>query len=137
MACGVPDESNTLDAVKMWLSNAENTWLLILDNADNPEIDYSRYFPSGTRGSIVLTTRLESCHRLGNIGFKALKQLSPAEAVQLLLKSAEIDDNISDQGMEATKAIIDELGSHTLAVVHAGAYIQQGNCTLVEYLPLF
>lgn len=45
------------NAGKAWLSNQQKPWLLIIDNADDPDIDATRYFPGGERGTILLTTR--------------------------------------------------------------------------------
>ena len=45
-----------LSAAKRWLVNLKNPWLLIIDNADKPQIDVSRYFPPDDQGTILLTT---------------------------------------------------------------------------------
>lgn len=39
---GVGDE---VKAFKRWLANSTEAWLLLLDNADDPSIDVSQYFP--------------------------------------------------------------------------------------------
>jgi hypothetical protein len=40
-----------------WLLRCTKPWLLILDNADDPEMDISRYFPARGNGHILITTR--------------------------------------------------------------------------------
>lgn len=61
------DEEQTVQVVRQWLSKAKNkTWLLILDNYDDPQLpgirssteyDIRTYFPYSTQGSILITTR--------------------------------------------------------------------------------
>lgn len=46
----------TREATKKWLRTTDHTWLLIYDNVES--IDHLReYWPTGSRGSIILTTR--------------------------------------------------------------------------------
>jgi NB-ARC domain-containing protein len=56
-----------IDAVKVWLSQPNNTrWLMIYDNYDNPKltgntdpaaVDICKYLPESYQGSILITTR--------------------------------------------------------------------------------
>ena len=65
-----PDVKKLIQAVKHWLeSPANDQWLLIFDNVDNPKIpqnqdesayDIRPYFPEASHGSIVITTRWAS-----------------------------------------------------------------------------
>src|SRR5436189_4634496 len=52
--CGIEED---VKVVKRWLSNIQEHWLLVIDNADDPSIDISTFFPTSNRGSIVVTTR--------------------------------------------------------------------------------
>jgi hypothetical protein len=45
----------TSEAVKQHLASKEE-WLLLIDNADDPEIDISIHFPTGNRGNIIVTS---------------------------------------------------------------------------------
>ena len=61
------DEEQATQLVREWLSQAKNkTWLLMLDNYDDPRLpgirssigyDIRTYFPYSTQGSILITTR--------------------------------------------------------------------------------
>ena len=61
------DEELAVQSVRQWLSQAKNkTWLLLLDNYDNPRLpgirsstgyDIRTFFPYSTQGSILITTR--------------------------------------------------------------------------------
>lgn len=39
-------ESNE-NAAKNWLSSIQQPWLLLIDNADDPDIDVTQFFPGG------------------------------------------------------------------------------------------
>lgn len=43
--------------VKSWLASKDQRWLLVIDNADDPDINYSEFMPSNRMGDIMLTTR--------------------------------------------------------------------------------
>lgn len=81
---------DTIDDVLQLLSNLKTSWLLILDNADDPDFDYQGYFPSGDRGTIMMTSRVADCSRYETIGSQTLTGLDRNECVELLLKAAEI-----------------------------------------------
>src|SRR5271155_3087322 len=81
--------SEKIDDTRYLLSNAKHDWLLILDNADDPKRNYECYFPSGTRGTILMTSRVPECSRYSTVGFEQLGGLSPHDCVTLLLRAAE------------------------------------------------
>lgn len=133
--CDIPQPS--LKSVKNWLAATKNTWLLILDNADDTSIDYAEYFPSGNRGCIILTTRNSECHIHSNVGSQKMVILDQSDAVALLLKATGVKQDswcIHESAAEEVAAV---LGSHTLALVQAGAFIQKGLCSIEEYPNLF
>ena len=109
---------------------------LIIDNADNSEIDYSEYIPSSRRGHI-LTTRLAERSTHQTVGSETLYVLEPEFAKELLLRATQITENRSLEKAEAALAVIQTLGSHTLAIIQAGAFIRQNMCTLEEYPTVF
>jgi hypothetical protein len=39
------------------LANIKQPWMLVLDNADDPNVDYQNYFPVGPFGLVVVTSR--------------------------------------------------------------------------------
>ena len=53
--------AKTLEEARQALANLKERWLLILDNADDPKVDYQRYFPTGLRGVVMLTSRNDEC----------------------------------------------------------------------------
>ncbi|KAI6619942.1 hypothetical protein MCOR14_010313 [Pyricularia oryzae] len=137
---GMPPSAgeDPVDKALHFLSNirAGCRWLLILDNADEIDMNYHRYIPSGSHGTIILTSRLRECQALSTVGYHELQDLDEANCVKLLLNAAgatSITSSRSDEDIQAAKVVIQLLGSHTLALVHAGAYIRKGLCTLSGY----
>jgi hypothetical protein len=56
---GVLGSEQTLLHVRQWLSDPKNSqWLLIYDNYDDPDqFDLQMYYPFGSHGAIIVTTR--------------------------------------------------------------------------------
>ena len=122
-----------IDDTRQLLSNAKDDWLLVLDNADDPDTDYERYFPSGIRGAILITSRIPECSYYNTVGSEQLDSLGPGNCLTLLLKAADIPAESWIEHKQAANRAIDVLGSHTLALIQAGAYIAQGYCSMEEY----
>ncbi|TVY71302.1 Protein SERAC1, partial [Lachnellula suecica] len=72
------------------LASSKQTWLLILDNADNPNFDYQVYFPSGTNGAVMMTSRVAECKRYSPDANEALEGLQEEDSKELLRKAAGI-----------------------------------------------
>ncbi|TKA72754.1 hypothetical protein B0A49_04593 [Cryomyces minteri] len=133
--CDVQDKS--VDGARDWLANTKHTWLIILGNCDDPDFDYSRYFPPGNRGSILLTTRVPECAIHETVGPKKIEKLDVSDATTLLLKAAGVDKSMWEAKHDDVKRVIEVLSLHALAIVQAGAYIRNRLCTLNEYPDLF
>jgi tetratricopeptide (TPR) repeat protein len=132
---GLVKKNETFEAGKHWLSNRLKPWLLVIDNADDPEMDVSQYFPSGGRGHILITTRNPNnvVHStIGDINFREMEQ---EDAITLLLKAANQPDHTDLQQREIARPIANALGHLALALTHAGATIRRNIYTLEGYLP--
>jgi len=129
--CEIPEP--TFNGVKKWLAAIKHSWLLVLDNADDRSPDYAEYFPSGNRGCIVLTTRNPQCHVHNNVGWTTMESLDRSDAIALLLKTICGKQDSWSTHQSAAEKVVTILGSHTLAIVQAGAFILQGLCSLEQY----
>ena len=120
-----------------WLSQCTKSWLLIIDNADDPEMDLSKYFPVGGSGHILITTRNPGAELYATVGHLRFSGLDPEDAVSLLLKTAfprdESPSPRSDSRQTAQK-IASELGYLALAIANAGTSIRRNIYTLEMYL---
>ncbi|KAL8736398.1 MAG: hypothetical protein Q9166_000190 [cf. Caloplaca sp. 2 TL-2023] len=126
-----------VSVVQRWLSNTSEPWALILDNADDPRLDISRYFPVGNRGVVLITTRNPDCEFLSTVGSCELGAMATDEAVTLLLRTAGAD-NMSDRSIrDAAESVVQTLGCLALAITQAGAVIRQGYCKMEEYRTLY
>ncbi|KAM3067112.1 hypothetical protein ACMFMG_011668 [Clarireedia jacksonii] len=115
------------------LASIKQPWLLILDNADDPNFDYQIYFPSGTHGVVLMTSRVSECKEYSPEQFEALEGLGNENAKELLLKAAKIPKESWPSYNDQPGIIVQLLGSHTLALIQAGAYIANGHCQLHQY----
>ncbi len=132
---GQPVES-LCDALRV-LASAKQSWLLILDNADDPNFDYQAYFPSGTHGAVLITSRVSQCRRYSPEQFEELEGLEDKDSKALLLKAADIPEEVWPSYNDHAQQVVQLLGSHTLALIQAGAYIAEGHCQLHQYLNVY
>lgn len=110
--------------------------MLVIDNADNPLVDVSRFFPAGDRGHILVTSRNKECRHLQTVGYEELKEMDHEEAVTLLLRSSDKDHN-NPRYRNSARPIAKALGYLPLALDQAGAAIRQDICTLRNYLSVY
>jgi tetratricopeptide (TPR) repeat protein len=120
------------DALRV-LENTKKSWLLILDNADDPNFDYQEYLPSGTHGAIIMTSRISECSRYNTVGLEALTGLDIEHSKELLLKAADIHQDLWPSNDRQAEEVVNLLGSHTLALIQAGAYIATGHSQFEQY----
>jgi len=130
-----PDEHS----VKIWLSNLEQPWLLMIDGADDPDISMEDYFPKGDRGLIMITTRNPRNKTFGNIGPGSFdfNYLESSAAVTLLLRCANEPEPWGEATKQSAALIASTLGDNPLALSQAGKAIFEGLCDLKHYLQFY
>lgn len=133
--CNLHDKSPK--GARLWLQETAHFWLLILDNADDPNIDYAMYLPAASKGHVLITSRVEDCAALQTAGRDLCESLDKETAVELLLKACGIDSSLYDANAVEALEIVDLLGRHALAIHQAGASIKQGICDLKDYKKRF
>lgn len=108
-------ESSCSKATKGYLSRCDDG-LLILDNADDPDLCVAEYLPSGGRGTIIVTTRNRDNQVASAPGSGASHEVGEMkeDAVVLLLKTAEMAANT-----EHANRLVNELGFLALAIEQA------------------
>ena len=129
-------------AAKNWLTNLVYPWLLLIDNADDREMNLEQHFPAGERGFVLVTTRNPYNRTLGTIGqkFYDFEQeiLDKNESNELLLRAAD-EPKRTVTVRDAAARIAQRLGYLPLALVQAGKAIFRGMCTcsLWNYLDIY
>jgi tetratricopeptide (TPR) repeat protein len=133
------DQLIVVEAVKTWLKTYDQ-WLLILDNAD--ELATVRDFlPPVGRGHILLTTRAASTGRLANR--LEVEILDPDVGALFVLRRARmlaLDaslDQAASHDVALAQELVQEMGGLPLALDQAGAYIEETQCHLSDYLKLY
>jgi tetratricopeptide (TPR) repeat protein len=129
-----PDQRKLVEAVKSWLEGCSQPWLLIYDNADDP-LAVEPYLPRSGNGSILLTTRDQAVSAFA--APLSVDTMSLQEGIDLLLKRARCADTASQAEQAAARAIVQALDAFPLALDQAGAYIEESECRLVDYLQLY
>ncbi|GAB6179037.1 FxSxx-COOH system tetratricopeptide repeat protein [Desulfotomaculum defluvii] len=113
--------------VRRWLGQ-KGDWLLIFDNANNPE-EICPYLPQGTTGHVLITSRNPNWLEVAST--ISLREWEREESVEFLCRRIkQTDRRIADE-------LAEELGDLPLALEHAAAYIETTGRTMSEYLDLF
>ncbi|KAG8707716.1 hypothetical protein FRC09_001653 [Ceratobasidium sp. 395] len=137
-----------------WLELTSRSWLLVFDNADDPDLGIQNFIPGGSHGSVLITTRLRSLAHLGQGPGSECRVggMDAEEAVELLLTKARMrDQELSAEETDAAAKLVQvvcggsikcaiahvthlqDLGFLALAIVHAGAYIFCVNISIKRY----
>jgi tetratricopeptide (TPR) repeat protein len=133
------DQLKIIQAVKDWLMNHKG-WLLILDNADELTL-VQDFLPPAGRGHTLLTTRATSMGRLAHSIEVDTLDNEPG-ALFLLHRADRLSPDAPLEQAEASErtlalAISQELGGLPLALDQAGAYIEETQSSLADYLRLY
>src|SRR5260221_1048765 len=126
------DQSQAVASVIRWL-DAHTNWLLIVDNVEDIGM-VKRILPAARQGSILLTTRLQA---LKGIARRIETQpMTLDEGARLLLQRVSLE-HISQADYTAAIAIAEAMDGLPLALDQAGAYIEETQCSLPDFLQLF
>ncbi|KAJ7617831.1 hypothetical protein FB45DRAFT_1007550 [Roridomyces roridus] len=116
-----------------WLISENKEWTLLFDNADDPKLKLSSFFPQCTHGNIIITSRNPQLAAYGPASHSHVGDLDEENAALLLLEravaSSSGDDFMLNQDAQ-------ELSCLPLAIVQAGAYIAKFKC-LINYLSIY
>ncbi|KAL2062427.1 hypothetical protein VTL71DRAFT_6693 [Oculimacula yallundae] len=128
-------------AAKHWLRtrSEEQPWMLIIDNADDPDVDVEGFFPEGDRGFLLINTHVVANHKHGTIGrrFFSLNELDKPSSIELLLRLAQVKAPWSESTRDTADVIAKALGYLPLCLVHAATAVAEGVCKLQDYLDSF
>ncbi|KAK3359535.1 hypothetical protein B0T25DRAFT_101496 [Lasiosphaeria hispida] len=118
-----------VQAVLRWLrdrTEADDEWLVIVDNADDFSWGIQKIMPKGNRGSVIVTSRDSKSVWLvpGACEAVHVDVMSPVEGVALLLQHMQFGAESASEGIRHhCGKIAQRLGYLALAIDLAGAYI--------------
>jgi hypothetical protein len=121
-----------LQAVKRWLEVLRQNWLLILDNADNLNIEpgLTHFIPSGKYGHVIVTSRDPLSRALGS-GID-VGDMTKDDAMALLFRCSG-KEAMSEYQLDAN-LIVQKLGNLALAIDQAGAFIMAQQISFKAFL---
>jgi tetratricopeptide (TPR) repeat protein len=129
------DQREIIRAVRTWLEH-NNGWLLIFDNAQQPEDLHDpktaerQYLPSSSTGHIIITSRNPNWGGLAHS--LPIRVFERSESIRFLL------NRTGQPGELAVDALSGQLGDLPLALEQAGAYISETpGISIQAYLDLF
>jgi tetratricopeptide (TPR) repeat protein len=117
------DQTAIIDAVKYWLGHNFD-WLLIFDNAQNPD-DIQNLMPGYGGGHIIITSRNPNWQ--GIAGHLTVKELERPESIVYLC------NRTGQRDQEAANILAETLGDLPLALEQAAAYVNKTGRSLAEY----
>lgn len=125
------DPKKVIMAVLQWF-NSNSGWLLVLDNADEPDV-LQDFIPTAARGHAIITSRAHDFDSIGITEPVELDKMKPEVACEFLLKRVgRIDPD--DDAKTALEELAKTLDCLPLALEQAGAYIKKTGCGFREYL---
>ncbi|MGH7141542.1 MAG: trypsin-like peptidase domain-containing protein [Minisyncoccia bacterium] len=130
------EQEETIQGVKEWLSYQQH-WLLILDNADEPDV-LIPFLPPKVGGHLIVTTRAAELSHLG-LGFGhvlTVPKFTKKQDVPFLLRQADLKQ-VSVQDRVYARRIADELDGLPLALNQVGVYLARTSSRLETYWNLY
>ncbi len=133
------EQMKIVQAALRWLTTHVR-WLLVFDNADDLTILYD-FLPTNPAGSILLTTRLAQTEPQATpLQVRQFDERLGAELLLQrahLLKPGQILEDARSENQQAAREIAHLVGGLPLALDQAGAYIDETQCTVGEYLKFY
>lgn len=128
------DHERLVRAALEWL-NANDGWLLILDNAEDREV-LRGFVPDGNVGNVLITSRERVFQEVGIPRALDVPDLAADESLHFLrLRTGR--EAVAGEEIAAAAELSAELGHLPLALEQAAAYIAETDATFCDYLSAF
>ncbi|KAI9694917.1 MAG: hypothetical protein M1822_000534 [Bathelium mastoideum] len=123
--------------VKHWISHLDCSWLIIYDNADDPNI-LRAYWPTATHGSIILTSRNPHCGKEVSVKQAVqVKEFDIDEASRFLRWLLDDVDDLSREDEVATSALATHFSGLALAIQQAATFMNRFQCSPSRFAKLY
>jgi tetratricopeptide (TPR) repeat protein len=130
------DQTKIVAAVKQWFTTHDG-WLLVVDNADDLAMA-GEFLPTGGKEHLLLTSR---AHAIGPLASGIeVEKMDSQQGMLLLLRRANVlklDAPLDDAPLAdrtAAAAIVEEMDGLPLALDQAGAFIEETQSSVTDYL---
>ncbi|KAJ8107979.1 hypothetical protein OPT61_g8496 [Boeremia exigua] len=141
------EEDDPKELVKHYLSSSQaRRWLLVVDNADDPDILFGSeqsqgivdYLPESEQAAVVYTTRTPEVAELTCGDVIELGAMSRQDATDFFTKSLVRRDLLRDDAATAKllDELLDELTDLPLAIAQAAAYLNKNRMSISKYMQL-
>jgi Tfp pilus assembly protein PilF/transcriptional regulator with XRE-family HTH domain len=132
---GEADQQKLVAMVIRWLEQCPQSWLLIVDNADDPSLVHL-YLPRLGNGCILFTTRASAVSVFASS--LDVDNMSITEGTNFLLRRADRRwADLSPAEREKVTHLVVTLAQFPLALDQAAAYIEETRCSFSTYLQLY
>ncbi|KAL7910460.1 P-loop containing nucleoside triphosphate hydrolase protein [Trichoderma velutinum] len=136
------DKANIKLLVKAALNQSSDSWLLIIDNADDATLfgeatdvaSLSYYLPFALKGSILFTTRNDEVSQRLDVrreNIIPLREMSQSEAMNMLQKGLPAHQMSDSQSLQN---LLEFLSNLPLALKQASAYMTKTGIKISQYL---
>ncbi|KAG6884962.1 hypothetical protein C0993_007003 [Termitomyces sp. T159_Od127] len=109
----------TPSAALTWFCHQKKEWLMIFDNADDPDMDLNEFFPACSHGNILITSRNEASKIYAPENHDKIREMSSEDSLAVFYKASQ---RLKTEET-AAKELVKELGYLALAIVQAGSYL--------------
>lgn len=130
------DQQQAVATALQWLA-ANNDWLLVFDNADDPQV-LSAYRPRNAHGHVLITSRVQRFPDFDVDRPIVLDFLPASDAVELLLRCSKRDESADESERLAAAELARELDGLPIAIEQAARFLDfSPDVRIAEYLAEF
>lgn len=128
-----------MDALRT--GNPYRRWLLIFDNAAQPEV-INEFIPKGPSGGhVIITSREQQWRRVTRAEGIEVAEFALEESIEFLRKRVKSlraeETGPGDQGYDDARRLAVALGNLPIAMDHAAAYLDETGASVDAYLELY
>lgn len=122
--------------LKQWLEATDEPWLLVFDNADDPNApDYlADFWPSNDSGSILITSRTQRLFKTFARHAEQLGVLDERSAIDLLLKLSQSNEDPTSPAVDDLVTRLDHL---PLGIVSVASLMRNDTISAAEFLETY
>ncbi|KNZ82011.1 Nephrocystin-3, partial [Termitomyces sp. J132] len=124
----------TSTGVLTWLGYQKKEWLMIFDNADDPDVNLQEFIPNCPHGNILITSRNDESKLYSQGNCYKTAEMSEEDSLKIFYKASQRKNEVESEHNAAIELVY-ELNYLALAIVQAAGYLLYNDHTQIsEYL---